>query len=76
MPKRKMPEAKQLKSGNWNTQVFVGLDENGKNPKYTPEEAMQAAERANGRVNSEDNSSDTADSLRQKGSDRRFWQLL
>ena len=30
MPKRKMPEAHQLKSGSWNAQVFVGLDENGK----------------------------------------------
>lgn len=30
MPKRKFPEATQLKSGNWHTQVFVGLDENGK----------------------------------------------
>ena len=30
MPKRKFPEARQLKSGNWHTQVFVGLDENGK----------------------------------------------
>lgn len=30
MPKRKMPEAHQLKSGSWHTQVFVGFDENGK----------------------------------------------
>ncbi|WP_303825842.1 site-specific integrase, partial [Ruminococcus flavefaciens] len=30
MPKRKFPEAWQLKSGSWHTQVFVGFDENGK----------------------------------------------
>ena len=30
MPKRKMPETHQLKSGSWNAQVFVGLDDNGK----------------------------------------------
>ena len=35
MPKRKMPEAHQLKSGSWNAQVFVGLDENGKKIRET-----------------------------------------
>ena len=41
--------------------LYAGEEDKDGNPKYTPEEAMQAAERANGRVNSEDNSSDTAE---------------
>ena len=41
--------------------LYAGEEDKDGNPKYTPEEAMQAAEKVNGRVNSEDNSSDTAD---------------
>lgn len=41
--------------------LYAGEEDKDGNPKYTPEEAAQAAEKANGRVNSEDNSSDTAD---------------
>jgi len=41
--------------------LYAGEEDKDGNPKYTPEEAMQAAEKANGRVNSEDNSSDTAE---------------
>lgn len=42
--------------------LYAGEEDKDGNPKYTPEEAMQAAEKANGRVNSGDNSSDTAES--------------
>ena len=41
--------------------LYAGEEDKDGNPKYTPEEAAQAAEKANGRVNSEDNFSDTAD---------------
>ncbi len=41
--------------------LYAGEEDKDGNPKYTPEEAMQAAEKANGRVNSGDNSSDTAE---------------
>ena len=41
--------------------LYAGQEDEDGNPKYTPEEAMQAAEKANGRVNSGDNSSDTAE---------------
>jgi len=41
--------------------LYAGEEDKDGNPKYTPEEAMQAAEKANGRVNSSDNSSDTAE---------------
>lgn len=41
--------------------LYAGEEDKDGNPKYTPEEAMQAAEKANGRVNSGDNSSGTAD---------------
>lgn len=41
--------------------LYAGEEDKDGNPKYTPEEAAQAAEKANGRVNSEDNSSDTAE---------------
>lgn len=41
--------------------LYAGEEDKDGNPKYTPEEAMQAAEKANGRVNSGDESSDTAD---------------
>lgn len=41
--------------------LYAGEEDKDGNPKYTPEEAAQAAEKANGRVNSGDNSSDTAD---------------
>lgn len=41
--------------------LYAGDEDKDGNPKYTPEEAMQAAEKANGRVNSGDNSSDTAE---------------
>lgn len=41
--------------------LYAGEEDKDGNPKYTPDEAMQAAEKANGRVNSDDNSSDTAE---------------
>ncbi|MDB8751068.1 DUF4366 domain-containing protein [Ruminococcus bicirculans] len=41
--------------------LYAGDEDKDGNPKYTPEEAAQAAEKANGRVNSDDNSSDTAE---------------
>lgn len=41
--------------------LYAGEEDKDGNPKYTPEEAAQAAEKANGRVNSGDNSSDTAE---------------
>lgn len=41
--------------------LYAGEEDKDGNPKYTPEEAAQAAEKANGRVNSSDNSSDTAE---------------
>lgn len=41
--------------------LYAGDEDKVGNPKYTPEEAAQAAEKANGRVNSDDNSSDTAE---------------
>lgn len=41
--------------------LYAGEEDKDGNPKYTPDEAMQAAEKANGRVNSGDNSSDTAE---------------
>lgn len=41
--------------------LYAGEEDKDGNPKYTPEEAAQAAEKANGRVNSGDDSSDTAD---------------
>ena len=41
--------------------LYAGEEDKDGNPKYTPEEAMQAAEKANCRVNSSDNSSDTAE---------------
>lgn len=41
--------------------LYAGEEDKDGNPKYTPEEAAQAAEKANGRVDSGDNSSDTAD---------------
>ena len=41
--------------------LYAGEEDKDGNPKYTPEEAAQAAEKANGRVNSEDNSSDTTE---------------
>lgn len=41
--------------------LYAGEEDKDGNPKYTPEEAMQAAEKANGRVNSGDNFSDTAE---------------
>ena len=41
--------------------LYAGDEDKDGNPKYTPEEAAQAAEKANGRVNSGDNSSDTAE---------------
>mgnify|MGYP002771654136 FL=1 len=41
--------------------LYAGDEDKDGNPKYTPEEAAQAAEKANGRVNSDDNSPDTAE---------------
>ena len=41
--------------------LYAGEEDKDGNPKYTSEEAAQAAEKANGRVNSGDNSSDTAE---------------
>lgn len=41
--------------------LYAGDEDKDGNPKYTPEEAAQATEKANGRVNSDDNSSDTAE---------------
>lgn len=41
--------------------LYAGEEDKDGNPKYTPEEAMQAAEKANGRVNSGDDFSDTAE---------------
>lgn len=41
--------------------LYAGEEDKDGNPKYTPEEAMQAAEKANGRLNSGDNFSDTAE---------------
>lgn len=41
--------------------LYAGEEDKDGNPKYTPEEAAQAAEKANGRVNSGDNFSDTAE---------------
>lgn len=41
--------------------LYAGDEDKDGNPKYTPEEAMQAAEKANGRVDSSDNPSDTAE---------------
>ena len=41
--------------------LYAGEEDKDGNPKYTPEEAAQAAEKANGRVNSGDDSSDTAE---------------